>query len=82
VPSNEALSSQRIKCLSECQIAKRNARLADALGINPEMRERVREVVYNDGLVAFAKANAKLLASVEKTFAEYASRIVIIPGSF
>jgi hypothetical protein len=35
------------------------------------MRERARAVVYNDELVAFAKANSKLLASVEKTFAEY-----------
>ena len=50
-------------------MAKRNARLAEALGINPEGRST--QVTYSDELAAFAKANIKFCLLVEKTFAEY-----------
>lgn len=65
-PGREA--TQQVKCSNECLIAKRNARLAEALGISPEGREKA--VTYNEELMAFAKANVKFLALVEKSFAE------------
>lgn len=65
-------STAQLKCTNECQIAKRNARLADALGINGQPRDR--PIVYNDELTTFAKSNAKFIQLVEKTFAEYVDR--------
>ena len=35
-------ASQQPKCTSECSIAKRNARLAEALGINPDKKDEKR----------------------------------------
>lgn len=61
---------QQVKCSNECLIAKRNARLAEALGINPESREKA--ITYNEELIALARANTKFLGLVEKSFAEYA----------
>lgn len=58
------------KCNNECSIAKRNARLAEALGINAESREKAANVTYHDELVAFARINAKFLGVVEKALAE------------
>jgi transcriptional repressor NF-X1 len=52
-------------------IAKRNARLADALGINAMSREKVASASYHEELVTFAQANLKFLGIVEKAFAEY-----------
>ncbi len=60
--------SQQLKCTNECAIAKRNARLAEALGINTEAKSA--QVTYTDDLVGFAKANIKFCQLVEKTFAE------------
>ncbi len=65
-------------CTNECEIAKRNARLAEALGINPDMHKTNRNIVYSDELVAFARHNGKFVELVEKTFAEYVSGILII----
>ena len=62
--------SQQLKCTSECLVAKRNARLAEALGIDVDARKS--QVTYSDELIAFAKANLKFCQLVEKTFAEYA----------
>ena len=59
-----------MKCSNECAIAKRNARLAEALGINPD-RDRTQQVTYNDELMGFARANAKFCGIVEKSFSEY-----------
>lgn len=65
---------QQLKCTNECGIAKRNARLAEALGINPErVDSRLNQVSYNDDLTTFARANAKFCAIVERSFAEYVS---------
>lgn len=52
-------------------IAKRNARLADALRINPASREKATATSYHAELTAFAQANIKFLGIVEKAFAEY-----------
>lgn len=62
-------------CTNECEIAKRNARLAEALGINPDMPKTNHNVVYLDELVAFARHNGKFVELVEKTFAEYVVEI-------
>ncbi|KAH7908223.1 hypothetical protein BJ138DRAFT_1158200 [Hygrophoropsis aurantiaca] len=63
----------QLKCSGECALAQRNARLADALGISPETRNAKGEVVYKDEIVAFARlgSNAKFVALVEKTFADF-----------
>jgi transcriptional repressor NF-X1 len=64
---------QQPKCNAECGIAKRNARLADAFGINPSEREKgvdAENATYSEELVSFARANTKFAALVEKTFAE------------
>ncbi|KAG7446740.1 uncharacterized protein BT62DRAFT_948549 [Guyanagaster necrorhizus] len=63
---------QQLKCTSECLIAKRNARLAEALGIDTDSRDKTAsEGVYSDELVGFARLNDKFLAVVEKAFAEF-----------
>lgn len=58
-------------CTNECEIAKRNARLAEALGINPDTHKTNRNVAYSDDLLAFVRHNGKFVELVEKTFAEY-----------
>ena len=66
-------STQVLKCTSDCAIAKRNAKLAEALGIDPDAKSggaKTQSVVYVDELVTFGKANAKFVTLVEKTLAE------------
>ena len=62
------------KCSNDCLIAKRNARLADALGIGLNGASSKSGVVgtatYNEELIGFARGNGKFLMLVEKTFAE------------
>ncbi|KAN0129710.1 hypothetical protein V8E53_012530 [Lactarius tabidus] len=71
------------RCTNECEIAKRNARLAEALGINPDLHKaNSRQVVYSDDLVSFAKPNAKFVELVEKTFAEFVTsdkKVQVLP---
>ena len=79
VPCGRTSSSSRTgpsqpapKCTNDCKIAKRNAMLADALGINTEGRDKNGgSATYNDELLNFARANIKFLPIVEKAFAEY-----------
>ncbi|KAI0711295.1 hypothetical protein C8Q76DRAFT_623360 [Earliella scabrosa] len=88
VPCGRSLSNpagreggQQLKCSNECAIAKRNARLAEALGINPD-RERAHQVTYSDELVGFARANAKFCTIVEKSFSDFLSsdkKIQVLP---
>ncbi|KAI0340472.1 hypothetical protein BDW22DRAFT_428704 [Trametopsis cervina] len=61
--------SQQLKCSNECLIAKRNARLAEALRINTEPKSG--RVTYADDLIAFARANLKFCQLAEKTFADF-----------
>ncbi|KAI9510184.1 hypothetical protein F5148DRAFT_1181382 [Russula earlei] len=71
------------RCTNECELAKRNARLAEALGINPDIQKMQGTVVYSDELVAFARHNAKFVGLVEKTFAEFVSsdkRVQVLPS--
>lgn len=67
--SNPNRNAPQLQCRDECAIAKRNAKLAEALGISPDRKEKPN-VVYSDELVAFAKANIKFLAAVENTLNE------------
>jgi transcriptional repressor NF-X1 len=62
---------QQLKCTTECGVAKRNARLAEALGISQENRTEIWKVNYSDELLNFARANLKVCIAVEKSFAEY-----------
>ncbi|KAL5514440.1 hypothetical protein ACEPAG_2528 [Sanghuangporus baumii] len=66
-------ATQQLKCNNECAIARRNARLAEALGISREAQDRdgQRPVTYSSDLTAFAHANARFCAVVEKTFADF-----------
>ncbi|KAF8800804.1 hypothetical protein BYT27DRAFT_7312637 [Phlegmacium glaucopus] len=59
------------KCSNDCHVAKRNARLADALGISLEGRESAAAmaVTYTDELSGFARVIPRFLI-VERTFAE------------
>ncbi|KAG2035118.1 hypothetical protein BDR03DRAFT_935005 [Suillus americanus] len=72
IPCSQANSTTTLKCTGDCAIKKRNARLADALGINPEKHEGLQaKVTYNDDLVTFVRANSKFVGLVEKTFADF-----------
>lgn len=64
-------SSQTLKCSNECLVAKRNARLAEALGINPDKAGAAKEVQYSDELLATARRELKYCQMVEKTFADF-----------
>ena len=66
-------SQPTLKCTNDCLIAKRNARLAEALGINTESREKAHPnaaMMYGDEVANFARANGRFLVVVEKAFAE------------
>ncbi|KIL58249.1 hypothetical protein M378DRAFT_27649 [Amanita muscaria Koide BX008] len=74
--ASDPASRPLLKCITQCEVAKRNARLAEALGITAESRERATKgmagpVVYPDEVVAFAKEDPKFVLLVEKTFAEF-----------
>lgn len=73
--SNPSGRSDVIKCTTECEIAKRNARLADALGISPAARDKNTggPPVYSEEVLGFARMNDKFLGVVEKAFAEFVS---------
>ncbi|KZS97106.1 hypothetical protein SISNIDRAFT_406427 [Sistotremastrum niveocremeum HHB9708] len=67
-------SPREIKCNADCTLAQRNARLAEALGISTETRERAalgKEVEYSPELRSFGKANWKFLETLEKAFADF-----------
>ncbi|KAG5648925.1 hypothetical protein DXG03_000274 [Asterophora parasitica] len=74
-PAHAGGSVTGLECNKDCAVAKRNARLADALRITQESREKTlmqRETArYHDDLGAFARANAKFLSVVERAFEEF-----------
>lgn len=72
-PTGRSESQQQLECTSECAIAQRNARLADALGIDTEVRNRnpFNRVEFSDNLVTFAKHNVKFMLAVEKSFNDF-----------
>ncbi|KAF9240460.1 hypothetical protein BU15DRAFT_87666 [Melanogaster broomeanus] len=76
-----------LKCTGECAIVKRNARLAEALGISDEKRDAIAagtKVTWSDELVAFARVvgNAKFVSVVERTFSDFVTserRMQVLP---
>lgn len=66
---------QNVQCNNDCAITKRNARLAEALGISDEKRDAAAagpNVVWNDKLITYSRVseNMKFVLTVEKAFAE------------
>jgi transcriptional repressor NF-X1 len=66
--SGQSRESTQLKCNSECAIKQRNARLADALGINQGDRGLVE---WNTDLKEFASANLGFVKMVESTFKDF-----------
>lgn len=72
-----------LACTGECEIKKRNARLAEALGISEDRRSeaatgRSNKVTYAVELVGVAKGlGPKFVGVVERAFAEYVSCRVV-----
>jgi transcriptional repressor NF-X1 len=65
---NQNKPAAQLHCRDECGVAKRNARLAEALGISGSKNSA--NVVYSEDLVTFGKTNGKFVALVEKTLDE------------
>ncbi|KAG8759546.1 FKBP12-associated protein [Serendipita sp. 396] len=63
------------KCTSECQIAARNARLAEALGIDRSAQGISERVMahYAPELQSFARANLPFVRMVEAAFSDFVS---------
>lgn len=59
----------QIRCGPECAVARRNARLAEALGISVE-REGRDQVVYPEDVGLFGRANGGFVGVVERAFEE------------
>ncbi|KAG8996654.1 FKBP12-associated protein [Tulasnella sp. JGI-2019a] len=71
--------------MPECAIAKRNEKLAAALGISPDRARggaAMQEVKYSEGLISFAKANGAFLNTAEKALHEFITsdlRMTVLP---
>jgi transcriptional repressor NF-X1 len=66
-------ASRVLKCQDACSVAKRNARLADALGISESARAGgINSVTWSSDLIAFCRitANQAFVKNVEKALAE------------
>ncbi|KAM0751251.1 hypothetical protein T439DRAFT_313553 [Meredithblackwellia eburnea MCA 4105] len=59
-----------VKCTDACALAKRNAALANALGIENK-EPKVKEVVYEPQTLAFYTNNVVWCNSIEATFVEF-----------
>ncbi|CAE6471923.1 unnamed protein product [Rhizoctonia solani] len=67
-------ASRVLKCQDACLIAKRNVRLADALGISESGRSSSHnQVTWNPNLIAFARApaNQPFVKNMEKALADF-----------
>lgn len=68
-----------LACTGECEIKKRNARLADALGISEEKRDTRGKVTYSTELVGVARGlGPKFVGVAERAFAECVSRVIFL----
>jgi len=66
----EGNAGRLVKCTDACATAKRNAQLADALGV--EQREvKTREVEYQPELVSFYAANSAWSSGIEAQLVEF-----------
>lgn len=73
--TNAGSSPKVLPCMQECQVAKRNERLAAALGINRDEAGMASalgqgETKYSASIQQFWKDNPAVAASVEKTLNE------------
>jgi transcriptional repressor NF-X1 len=57
---------------------KRNAQLADALGIRTDAKDKSGGITYPEQVVAFGRGNVKFVQVVEKAFAEYVGFDLIV----
>ncbi|KAG8925885.1 FKBP12-associated protein [Tulasnella sp. 418] len=75
-------ANQPLPCLQDCLVAKRNERLASALGISPDRRSPVgNEAKYSESLQTFFKANSAFAAMVEKNLNDFitsSKRMVVL----
>ena len=61
-----------LACTGECEIKKRNARLAEALGISEEKREARGNVTWSGEMTGVARGlGGRFVGIVEKAFAEW-----------
>lgn len=60
----EGNQGRLLKCSDACVVAKRNAALAEALGIEKERQVKVKEVEYEAQVLSFYSANVVRQASV------------------
>ncbi|KDQ13108.1 hypothetical protein BOTBODRAFT_188850 [Botryobasidium botryosum FD-172 SS1] len=65
-------SSQKLDCAQACLMAKRNASLAEALGISPDSSRNLSTVTYPDELITFFRANSAFCITVERALNEFA----------
>jgi transcriptional repressor NF-X1 len=73
-----------LKCNSECAIRQRNARLADALGIDSGRVSRVGVEDWSGEMKGFASANLGFIKVVEGTFKDFiegGKQSLILPQS-
>ncbi|KAG6379878.1 hypothetical protein JVT61DRAFT_10439 [Boletus reticuloceps] len=72
-----------LACTGECELKKRNMRLAEALGISEEKREARGKVTYSPELVGIARGlGPKFVGVVEKAFADFVTsdrRMQVLP---
>jgi len=64
-------ASQQLKCTNDCAVAKRNAKLADALGISSDRARDGPQATYSETLSTFARSDPRFCMVVEKTFADF-----------
>ena len=72
-----------LKCNSECAVRQRNARLADALGIQQTKEPRMTEE-WSSELKSFASANMGFVKMVEAVFGDFfegSKQILVLPHS-
>jgi len=64
-------SSHKLECAQACLTAKRNASLAEALGISLDSSRARSAVAYPDELIAFFRANTAFCMTVERALNEF-----------
>jgi len=61
----------QLKCNSDCALAKRNARLAEALGIQEGSKSKLASVEWPERLIAFWRENKEWAAVAEKNLNDF-----------
>ncbi|GAA6018805.1 hypothetical protein JCM11491_006870 [Sporobolomyces phaffii] len=66
----EGNMGRQVKCTDACAVAKRNAQLADALGVEKK-EPKIREVEYDQSTLAFYAANLAWCKGIEEQLIEF-----------